>query len=258
MNTKQRVELNKFLDRLNSKIFVSSNRMHQSSLTNVLWRNKHTKDDAYFYVNNGTHEHEVTNVRSCFVDLDVGRDSNQKYFSDSVVTRKKKEMLSLIQTSPLKPHYIIETRNGYQVYWCINIVDMTKKSSKQTWNGTQYFIKAFFAKWADNRVGKPNQIMRLPNTIWYKSEERKKPFQVKFHATPKNFRRYTLSKVYCAFKQQVKQTFGDKCIIAQKQLSPYPPRNISPNTYQLKSSNQIQLIEQAIKALQQFVAQSVS
>lgn len=204
----QRKELNLFLRRLNSRIFVYSGKMIRTSLDNVLRLGISEKEDVYFYVNpGGTKEHEIQSTHCCFVDLDAGRDSNHKYFSNNKVALKKEKMLALIKKCPVQPHYIIETRNGYQVYWCTLPNDMTNISKKKTWNATQYYIKQYFKEFADPRVGKVNQIMRLPYTIWYKKDERKEPFFVDFYRTPKNFRSYTLSKLYYTFKAESKSIF---------------------------------------------------
>ena len=195
----QRLDL--FLRRTHSNIFLYSERMTPAAnLANAKQLGQTLKTDVYFIVNpGGTKYNEIHSTYCCFVDLDVGRDSQKRYYSDSQVMKKKKILWNLIDKCPVKPHYVVETRNGYQIYWIIEMVNLRNQTEKSHWLSTQYYIRQYFGEYADSKVGKPNQIMRLPETVWYKTKERKQPFQTRFVLTPNKFRSYRLSKINSSF-----------------------------------------------------------
>lgn len=134
------------------------------------------KYDIYFYVNNGgTKAGDIDELTACFVDLDAGRDKAGKYLKPSEVAKKKKHMQQGIKAfgdKVAKPNVVVETRNGYQVYWLL-----TKgwdSAYIPTWNKVQAKINNWFQHYgADHRAMKVNQIMRLPGTHWCKRWEGK-------------------------------------------------------------------------------------
>jgi hypothetical protein len=106
-------------------------------------------------------------------------------------------MQNAISMFPLAPSYVVETRNGFQVYW---LLSNHKKDGHRLnrWNTVQQTIHQFFARFgADKRVVKCNQIMRLPCTTWYKKWEGKPEFYVKIKSANPS-RKYKLD----AFKYE--------------------------------------------------------
>lgn len=239
-------DLKDFLRRLNVKHFCYGPTMIEKSLKDVLHYNKVLEADAYFYVNQ-KFSLNVKEVRCCFVDLDVGRDSRKKYFSIKQVAKLKLKLMEQINNCPVDPHYIVETRNGYQLYWIINPLNINR-STFAYWNGIQYKIKKYFGKYADQRVGKINQIMRLPTTWWYKKAERKPKFFVCFVKTPRKFRTYDIkyinSKFFNTSQKGVAtdtQEFDNAPVYSHKTLgytvSKTPEYPIPPKKYTLKTNN---------------------
>jgi len=203
----------KFLTRVTQRkerdiLFCYGNRMTKGSLSTVLNNNTANSQDAYFYISPSSKE-EGVNYSTChFVDLDAGRDKNMKYLSESRVRLIKTKMSKLINSCPLKPHYIVETRNGYQCYWLTDKTEYDSFNNKRMWSATQYYIKQYFKEYADERVGKINQIMRMPYTIWYKKEERKLPTVCGLiDNCGKTLRRYNKSLVYNKFKSVAANVF---------------------------------------------------
>lgn len=137
----------------------------QSYLTakkTLRWRNS-LKEDICFIVNSGGSKNEqITVIRAAFIDWDCGRDENDNYFPIEIVRIKKQEFLAKIFSSPLKPSYIIETRNGYHVYWIL-----TDNPSKDQYITLQKRLICYFN--SDPSVKKPAQVMRLPNYNWCKN-----------------------------------------------------------------------------------------
>jgi hypothetical protein len=145
---------------------------HTDNLTTVAIANDSQGADAYFYVNGGRKQYAISRVRACFVDMDAGRDDNGSYFKPSIVMQKKKEFLSKINSFPVKPSWVIDTRNGYQCYW---ILDHNANSPHKTyWNGIQKKLVNYFE--GDARAIKINQIYRIPYTWWRKGWEGKQSY----------------------------------------------------------------------------------
>jgi hypothetical protein len=192
-------DLELFLRRLKVTQFCYGEKMHLVDLQNVLALNA-MGHDAYFIITKRLPIEAIDNVSCCFVDLDAGRDSKKKYFSESIVISKKSKMLELIDSCPVYPHYIVETRNGYQLYWIITEYKINK-NTLQYWNTVQYAIKDYFKPWADLKVGKINQIMRLPCTWWYKKSENKTKYYVDFDyiQRTKTFRKFNITYLYSKF-----------------------------------------------------------
>lgn len=129
--------------------------------------------DVYFYINGGPKETDVRQYTTLHIDLDAGRDDNGKYLNTRSVLRLKKKMIAKINEFVLKPSYIVETRNGYQVYWILN----KPTTDKREWKAIEARIATFFIDvGADKRTIKPNQLYRLPYTYWRKRTEKCAPF----------------------------------------------------------------------------------
>jgi hypothetical protein len=174
----------KFLDSFKqSHIFVYngnprkkiSSMNHTGDLNEALRANDNNHSDVYFYVNGGRKLYAIKQFTCCFCDMDAGRDSEGKYFKPSVVMTKKKKFLEKINSFPVKPSWVIDTRNGYQCYWIFD--DASRKivgSNKTFWNGLQKKLVNYFD--GDPRAIKPNQIYRVPYTWWRKEWEKKAPY----------------------------------------------------------------------------------
>jgi hypothetical protein len=89
--------------------------------------------------------------------------------------QKKKEFLNKINSFPVKPSWVVDTRNGYQCYWIFDDASRNIVGSNQTfWNGLQKKLVNYFG--GDPRAIKANQIYRVPYTWWRKEWEKKAPY----------------------------------------------------------------------------------
>lgn len=148
---------------------------HTSNLQEALDANTDNHSDVYFYVNGGRKLYAIKQFTSCFCDMDAGRDEQGSYFKPSMVMQKKKEFLKKINNFPVKPSWVVDTRNGYQCYWIFD--DTSRKivgSNKTLWNGLQKKLVNYFD--GDPRAIKANQIYRVPYTWWRKEWEKKAPY----------------------------------------------------------------------------------
>lgn len=152
-----------------------SSMSHTSNLQEALDANVNNHSDVYFYVNGGRKLYAIKQFSCCFCDMDAGRDDQGNYFKPSVVMQHKKRFLDKINSFPVKPSWVVDTRNGYQCYWIFD--DTSRKivgHNKTFWNGLQKKLVNYFG--GDPRAIKPNQIYRVPYTWWRKGWEKKAPY----------------------------------------------------------------------------------
>lgn len=148
---------------------------HTNDLNDALQANVNNHSDVYFYVNGGRKLYAIKQFTCCFCDMDAGRDNEGKYFKPSVVMTKKKQFLKKINEFPVKPSWVVDTRNGYQCYWIFD--DASRKivgNNRTFWNGLQKKLVNYFG--GDPRAIKSNQIYRVPYTWWRKEWEKKAPY----------------------------------------------------------------------------------
>lgn len=149
-----------------------SSMKHTSDLNEAITAN-HNNADVYFYVNGGRKQYAIEEVRACFVDMDAGRDHNNHYLKAREVLEIKKKFLDKINSFSVKPTWVVDTRNGYQVYWVLN--PYSRKTTNPTyWNGIQKKLANYFD--GDVRAIKINQIYRVPFTWWRKPWENKQSY----------------------------------------------------------------------------------
>jgi hypothetical protein len=147
-----------------------SSMKHTSDLNEVHDANENSNSDAYFYVNGGRKQYAINTISCCFVDIDAGRDSSGNYLPSKEVMKFKQSALDKINNFAVKPSWVVDTRNGYQIYWIMD--DQSRTLINQTtWNGIQKKLVNYFG--GDARAIKINQIYRVPYTWWRKCWEKK-------------------------------------------------------------------------------------
>jgi hypothetical protein len=148
---------------------------HTNDLNEMLEANINNRSDAYFYVNGGRKLYAIKQFTCCFCDMDAGRNADGTYFKPSIVMQHKKRFLQKINEFPVKPSWVVDTRNGYQCYWIFDDASRNIVGSNRTfWNGLQKKLVNYFG--GDPRAIKPNQIYRVPYTWWRKEWEKKAPY----------------------------------------------------------------------------------
>ena len=135
------IERMKFLNSFNqNNIFVYngnprkkiSSMTHTDNIEDVIDANLNNHSDAYFYVNGGRKIYAIKQFTSCFCDMDAGRDDQGRYFKPSIVVEKKKKFLEKINKFPVKPTWVVDTRNGYQCYWIFDDVSRQVVGANKT------------------------------------------------------------------------------------------------------------------------------
>lgn len=176
---------NRFLDSFNGGHILCYNNNprkklsgmnHTTMISEVIDNNINNSSDAYFYINGSRKKDDIKSVRACYIDLDAGRDNNGHYFSPKIVKEKKKQFLNMINNFAVTPTWVLDTRNGYQVYWvlCDKDHQLGLTKNKKYWTGIQKKLANYFN--ADIRAMKINQIFRVPYTWWRKPWEGKKSY----------------------------------------------------------------------------------
>lgn len=165
--------IKEFLDLFSNEVVIchpyqpskNSGMKHNMNLEEALVANK-SGVDVYFIPNSGgVRITEINTINACFVDLDAGKEAGN-YLAIDKVESKKIEMLTQIKQFPLSPTVIVETRNGYQVYW---VLKERKGVIASDWELVQRKLMTFFdCVGSDKSIIKLNQLMRLPNTEWVK------------------------------------------------------------------------------------------
>ena len=147
-----------------------SSMKHTNDLVEVRNANENSNSDAYFYVNGGRKQYAINTIACCFVDIDAGRDDAGNYLPSKEVMKFKQSSLDKINNFRVKPSWVVDTRNGYQIYWILD--DQSRTLVNQTtWNGIQKKLVNYFG--GDARAIKINQIYRVPYTWWRKCWEKK-------------------------------------------------------------------------------------
>jgi len=117
--------------------------------------------DIYFVVNSGgTKQDEINKINAFYIDCDCGRDDNKKYCDLETVNQYKQRVLQRVQDFGLVPSFIVDTRNGYHIYW---LVDNAKV---EQFEEVQKKLIHYFN--SDERVFTRQFIMRLPGYYWTK------------------------------------------------------------------------------------------
>jgi hypothetical protein len=180
-----------------------------------------TDNDTYFAVNQ-TEGYKTTKpagadiigYNAWFIDIDAGRDSAGKYFPLEEVSRRKEKMLNVINAL-LVPTAIVDTRNGYHIYYaCSGDV------SDENWKVLE--DKLFdLAKIADPAATEKSRLLRLPNSKWVKKENGLAPYDVTILSA--NRINYTTE----TFKKQLDVAQEDVHGAVEDYLSTYPMIKVS-------------------------------
>lgn len=122
--------------------------------------------NIYFTVNSGgTKKEQINKINAFFIDCDCGKDDKGNYFNLDIVKQYKQRVLQRVQEFGLAPSFVVDTRNGYHIYW---LVDNAKV---EQFEEVQKKLIHYFN--SDERVFTAQFIMRLPNFYWTKDIQNK-------------------------------------------------------------------------------------
>lgn len=192
--------------------------------------------DIYFLVND-TKEYlkkkpsnnDIIDFRNWFIDIDAGKDENGNYFCDEEVLIRKQYMCETVLSSLPTPTLVIETRNGYHIYWsCIENI------SADEWNRVELKLHDIISV-ADHAVKDASRILRMPNTMWVKPDKGCTPVEVKpVFGTPIRYGIEDFEAILCSHAEKITTsccTYTSKYPIINKQNS---SKNISAHNNKIK------------------------
>ncbi|MEN6351405.1 MAG: hypothetical protein ABFD08_18690 [Syntrophomonas sp.] len=143
------------------------NGLFNNHTINLLEQFNNQNFEVYFVVNSGGYKKEnINKVNAVFIDLDAGRDENKDYYPLDVVQEYKQKKMHQIGQFPLVPSYIVETRNGYHVYWLLNDGAKIKQFEECENRLIDYFK-------SDTATKKSNMLLRVPGFYWCKDPNNK-------------------------------------------------------------------------------------
>lgn len=120
---------------------------------------------------------EITQYNDWYIDIDAGKDDNNNYYDLAEVNRRKQDMLAVIKCLP-EPTAIVETRNGYHVYWsCYGVTDA------ETWTTIENKLIDTI-KIADPHARDVARLLRVPYSTWYKIPS--EPYKIRLISAARN------------------------------------------------------------------------
>lgn len=109
---------------------------------------------------------KVTRLNSFYVDIDFTNDSGE-HLSGEELQEKKADVFEKLMNLSLKPSAIIESRNGFHVYYIIN-EEERKDVSAGRWikqeNSIYYYIRDNVSEYVDKKVRNISRVLRCPCT----------------------------------------------------------------------------------------------
>jgi len=193
----------------------------------LYWLNTVKHKDIYYIVNSGgTKDADITSVNSAYIDWDAGKDSQGSYFPLDHVSQLKADFLTSFQNSPVEPSYIIETRNGYHIYWLLH-----PGTTPEQFIALQQSLIHYFH--SDPMIINPARVMRLPGYYWYKSQDPCHSFFVNIiHSSSL---RFSFSDLYHSFHFETESQVP--CLEGTASPIPKEGRKSAPNNTYINKYN---------------------
>jgi hypothetical protein len=159
---------------------------------------EHYTDEIFYIVNSGgKKDEEINKFNAFFIDFDCPKTMDNAYATLEEVAKFKEAILRKIASFALLPTFIIDTRNGYHIYWCLKRNNNIKKDD---WKKIEKHIVNTLN--SDPKVCNPARNMRVPFTYWNK--DKSNPYYVGIHTF--NDIRYSIEEICSAFKYISNQT----------------------------------------------------
>ncbi|WP_278502804.1 hypothetical protein [Mitsuokella multacida] len=120
---------------------------------------------------------EITIYNDWYIDIDAGKDAEGNYYDLAEVTRRKQDMLAVIALLP-QPTAVVETRNGYHIYWsCYEVKDL------DTWQAVESKL-IDIVRIADPHARDVARLLRVPYSTWYKIPS--EPYKIRLVSAARN------------------------------------------------------------------------
>ncbi|SPF49192.1 conserved hypothetical protein [Candidatus Desulfosporosinus infrequens] len=168
------------------------NGLFNENSTNVLEQYNKQDYEIYFVVNGGGYKNrDINKINAVFIDLDCPKVNDQLPQMNAVDDFKQQSMVAIQDFQPT-PSIIVESRNGYHVYWLLH----EGATIEQFKDCEARLVKHFNA---DPKVQKPCNLMRVPGFYWCKDVDNK--FLVEIIEF--NNHRYKVEDIHDALPEEV-------------------------------------------------------
>ena len=168
---------------------------------------------------------KVVEYNNCYIDVDLGKGADGQYLSLEEVNQRKQQLLDKIINKLPMYTAIVETRNGFHVYWSLE-----KDTKRESWEETELFI-ANTVSVSDPQVKDASRVLRLPLTVHKKDST--DPFVVMVKDA--NKKRYACDELLKAFEQSA-DVIKEAC---DEFLSLYPEVKVSERKSTTKNRKDI-------------------
>lgn len=112
---------------------------------------------------------EISHLNAWYIDIDAGKDENGQYFTLEEVARRKADMRNILELLP-EPTAVVDTRNGYHIYWaCYGV------NSLDEWQEVEDSLINIVSI-ADSHARDVSRLLRVPNSLHYKDP--KNPYTI--------------------------------------------------------------------------------
>ena len=133
-------------------------------------------------VNNGyilRHQNRVQRFNACYVDIDL-KDNNGEHLQEADLQKNKQDIYTKLIALPCPPSAIVESKNGYHVYWIID-KDARQDCIPMRWRRLEQCIYSYVynnvSTGADAKATDATRVLRMPNSLHVK-QDNKEPFLV--------------------------------------------------------------------------------
>ena len=149
-----------------------------SELTSCTYKNGYTN----YYDKMERHKYKEKRFNSYYVDIDFK--INNQHLDDDELQIMKNSMYDKLIALNLKPSAIVESRNGFHVYYIIdkkNRINLNyDKWELQEDAIFDYFVKNVSGEYTDKNAKRSSQLLRLPETIHKKDDSKEFVVSVKY------------------------------------------------------------------------------
>ena len=88
-------------------------------------------DKPYKHKSEGRKKEDIVSYNAFMLDFDL-KDENDNHYKGEQLEHEKSKLLKNIHKLPIKPDYLIESRNGFHVYYLIQSEE--RKMSSERWH----------------------------------------------------------------------------------------------------------------------------
>ncbi len=129
----------------------------------------------------GRKKADIIQYNAFMLDFDLKAENGEHYKGQELIDKKESLLDEIKNKLPLEPDYIIESRNGFHVYYLINPSE--RKMNSEQWHSIEIgifdYVKTNISDNVDHAVKKSNQIMRLPYSFHKKIDDTDDGYPVK-------------------------------------------------------------------------------